>query len=499
MNLIEYEQSLAICRSFRGRRLLVVGDLMLDYWVWGTVSRISPEAPVPVVDIAHHSYTLGGAANVVANLKTLGAEVDMLGVVGADSIGRRLRLMLNRQGIGLGGLIVDEDYPTIMKTRIIANNQQVVRADLETRCAIGEAAWNKILHWAKNHRADYDALVISDYDKGLLWGDHLQELIKIFDGTPIVAGPKPTKLKRYLGCDLITLNAKEAKEASGFNTATDVGLEQAGRFLLDDLQLKNVLITLGERGMALFRKGEPTIKVPALASQVYDVSGAGDTVLSVMALGAACQVPIFQAMNLASQAAAVVVRKVGTATVSCSELLDSLQMKKSCGQLDPSRKILTAEEAAARVENLRHAPNPPQIVFTNGCFDILHVGHINTLLAARREGDLLIVGLNSDSSVKRLKGPSRPINSHNERAQLLAALECVDMVVIFDEDTPMALLEKLRPDVHVKGGDYKVDDLPESSLVKSFGGRIVLASLIPGHSTTEIILKSQTMAKESSQ
>ena len=213
MNLIEYEKATEICRSFAGARLLVVGDLMLDYWVWGTVSRISPEAPVPVVDIAHHSYTPGGAANVVANLKTLGAKVDLLGVVGADDIGRRLRVMLERQDIGISGLIVSEDYPTIMKTRIIANSQQVVRADLETRCAVKDHVWKKLLAWANNHRQDYDAVVISDYDKGLLWGDHIQDLIKIFRGVPVIAGPKPVDLKRFLGCELITLNAKEAKAA----------------------------------------------------------------------------------------------------------------------------------------------------------------------------------------------------------------------------------------------------------------------------------------------
>ena len=486
MNLIEYEKATEICRSFAGARLLVVGDLMLDYWVWGTVSRISPEAPVPVVDIAHHSYTPGGAANVVANLKTLGAKVDLLGVVGADDIGRRLRVMLERQDIGISGLVVSEDYPTIMKTRIIANSQQVVRADLETRCAVKDHVWKKLLAWANNHRQDYDAVVISDYDKGLLWGDHIQNLIKI-----VIAGPKPVDLKRFLGCELITLNAKEAKAASGYDTFNNQGLEQAGRALLAELNLNSVLITLGERGMALFRKDVPTVRVPALASQVYDVSGAGDTVLSVMALCASASVPITEAMSLASHAAAVVVRKVGTATVNTEELLESLQTGSHQAELNPQRKILSAEEAARRLERLRHSQNPPTVVFTNGCFDILHVGHLNTLLAAKQEGDLLVVGLNSDSSVKALKGPSRPINCQDERATMLAALECVDIVVIFEEETPLVLIEKLRPDVHVKGGDYKEEDLPEAAVIKSFGGKIVLAKLIPGRSTTKLITLTQ--------
>lgn len=493
MNLIEYERAADICRSFKGMHVLVIGDLMLDYWVWGSVSRISPEAPVPVVDIAHHSYTPGGAANVVANLKTLGAEVDLLGVIGADDIGRRLRVMLSRQDIGIDGLIADEDYPTIMKTRIIANGQQVVRADLETRSQVKDHVWSKLLKWAEEHKDLYNAVVISDYDKGLLWGNHIQDVIKIFKNVPVLAGPKPVELERFMGCSLITLNAKEAKAASGCDTSSASGLEQAGKNLLEELNLNSVLITLGERGMALFRKDTPTVKVPALASQVYDVSGAGDTVLAVMSMCAAVNAPITDAMHMASHAAAVVVRKVGTATVSSEELLDSLNTSGKRFELNPLRKVLTAEEAVQRLERLRAGRPSLKAVFTNGCFDILHVGHLHTLMAAKSEGDLLIVGLNSDSSVKALKGPSRPVNCQEERAEMLAALECVDMVVIFSEETPLKLIEQLKPDVHVKGGDYKEEDLPEAALVKSFGGRIVLAKLIPGRSTTEIILKSKEL------
>ncbi|MBQ7529574.1 hypothetical protein IJT10_06690, partial [bacterium] len=322
MNLIEYDKALNICNNFKNLRILVVGDLMLDYWVWGTVSRISPEAPVPVVDIAHNSYTPGGAANVVANLKTLGAKVDLMGVVGSDDAGRRLRLMLRRQEIGIDGVIVSEDYPTIMKTRIIANNQQVVRADLELRAKIKDYVWADLLKWAQANKDNYDAVVISDYDKGLLWDEHVPDIVNIFANTPIIAGPKPVNLERFKGCELITLNAKEAKMASGCDTGNIAGLEKAGQVLLEKLNLGSVLITLSERGMALFRKDQPMLKVPALASQVYDVSGAGDTVLAAMALGIASQAPIKEAMNLASHAAAVVVRKVGTATVSTEELLD---------------------------------------------------------------------------------------------------------------------------------------------------------------------------------
>ncbi|MBQ7503258.1 D-glycero-beta-D-manno-heptose 1-phosphate adenylyltransferase [bacterium] len=492
MNLIAYETAAEICKRFAKVKILVIGDLMLDYWVWGSVSRISPEAPVPVVDVGRHSYTPGGAANVVANLKALGAKVDLMGVTGADDTGRRLKLMLRRQDIGVEGIFTDSDCPTIMKTRIIANGQQVVRADWELRSEVKPHLWDELMKWASEHKEDYDAVVISDYDKGLLWGNHVSDILNVFKSVPVIAGPKPADIQRFSGCQLITLNAKEAKSASGCNTYTNKGLEEAGQTLLSNLNLNQVLITLGERGMALFRADQPTLKVPALASQVYDVSGAGDTVLSVMALCAAAKAPISEATCLASHAAAVVVRKIGTATVSAEELLESLHNgRQMLSDLLPERKILSAEDAAMRLDRLRSSPNPPTVVFTNGCFDILHVGHLSTLLAAKSEGDFLIVGLNSDSSVKALKGPERPINCEQERAQMLAALECVDMVVLFSEDTPVELLQKLRPDVHVKGGDYKEEDLPETPIVKSYGGKIVLARLIPGRSTTQIILKTK--------
>ena len=492
MNLINRDRALNICQNFLGKRILVVGDLMLDHWVWGKVSRISPEAPVPVVDVQHYSYTPGGAANVVTNLKTLGAEVDLLGVVGADDPGRRLRALLRRQNIGVGGVFVNGDFPTSMKSRIIAGSQQVVRADLEMRTAVKSEVWEQMLKWLRENHSQYAAVVISDYDNGLLWENHIQEMLKIIGTTPVIGGPKPANIDRFRGTCMVTLNAGEAKQASGSDTATLSGLENAGKILLERLQIRHVVITLGERGMALFTKGAEMVKVPALASQVYDVSGAGDTVLSVMSLCLACHIDPCEAICLASHAAAVVVRKVGTATISVEEILEALDHKDRQSAVQPERKIFSRSDATARLARLRALPSPPVIVFTNGCFDILHVGHLRTLLTAKREGDLLIVGVNSDASVKRLKGEERPINSERERAEMLAGLECVDMVIIFEEDTPMALLEELRPDVHVKGGDYSEADLPEAALVKSFGGKIVLTRLIPGRSTTNIILKSQS-------
>jgi len=484
VNLLHRSRARSITDRFPAQRILVMGDLMLDHWVWGSVSRISPEAPIPVVDVQRHSYTPGGAANVVSNLKALGAQVEILGVVGADDPGRRLRALLRRQGIGTEGIFVQKDRPTSLKTRIIAHSQQVVRADLEQRTAVDGALWSRMLAWLDENRERFTGFLLSDYNKGLFWDGRLRDMLRRLEGRPTLAGPKPENIEEFRGVEMVTLNALEARVASGHDTATEEGLRRAGEDLLKRLGCRAVLVTLGERGMALFEKGHPLRQVPALASQVYDVSGAGDTVLSVMGLARSVGVEPEEAMRLASHAAAVVVRKVGTATVDCEELLASLERDEENPVRDPKSKIVPVSEAQARLEALRTGQAPPRIVFTNGCFDLLHVGHLRTLLTARRQGDLLVVGLNSDRSVRALKGPERPLNLQDERAEMLAGLECVDLVVLFDEDTPLALLERLRPDVHVKGGDYREEDLPEAALVRSWGGRVVLTGVVPERSTS---------------
>lgn len=486
MNLLSRSRARSITSAFRGLRMLVVGDLMLDHWVWGSVSRISPEAPIPVVDVQRYSYTPGGAANVVSNLKALGAEVDLLGVVGADDAGRRLRNLLRRQGAGVEGLFVQKGRPTSLKSRIIAHSQHVVRADLEHRVAVDGELWNRMLDWLEANRDRFSAALLSDYHKGMFWNGRVAQLLERLEGRPVLAGPKPENLDQFRGVEMVTLNALEARLASGHDTATPDGLRAAGQALLDRVGGQAVLVTLGERGMALFERGRAMRQVPALASQVYDVSGAGDTVLSVVGLSRAVGADPEEAMRLASHAAAVVVRKVGTATVEAEELLASLDREAEPAVREPASKVLDARTAAERLARLRAGSSPPRVVFTNGCFDLLHVGHLRTLMTARREGDLLVVGVNSDRSVQALKGPERPLTAERERAELLAGLECVDLVVLFDEDTPLELLDLLRPDVHVKGGDYREDDLPEAPLVRSWGGRVVLTGVVPDRSTTRL-------------
>ena len=484
MNLLSRSRARQITSRFPGRRMLVIGDLMLDHWVWGSVSRISPEAPIPVVDVQRYTYTPGGAANVVSNLKALGAEVEILGVVGADDPGRRLRNLLRRQGVGVEGIFVQKGWPTSLKTRIIAHSQQVVRADLEHRVAVNPSLWAEMLSWLEVNRQRFSGVLLSDYHKGIFWDGRLAQVLERLGDLPTIAGPKPENIQEFRGVDMVTLNALEARVASGHDTSTPEGLRLAGEALLERLHCRAVLVTLGERGMALFEKARPLRQVPALASQVYDVSGAGDTVLSVVGLSRSVGVEPEEAMRLASHAAAVVVRKVGTATVDCEELLVSLDREDQPAVREPASKILEASVAARHLATLRAGNTPPRVVFTNGCFDLLHVGHLRTLTTARQQGDLLVVGVNSDRSVAALKGPERPLTPQRERAELLAGLECVDLVVVFDEDTPLELLDLLRPDVHVKGGDYREEDLPEAPLVRSWGGRIVLTGVVPGRSTT---------------
>lgn len=311
-------------------RLVVVGDLMLDHWVWGTVSRISPEAPVPVVDVDRYSYTPGGAANVVTNLRALGVGVSLVGVVGSDDSARRLRSTLRRDGVNVEGLVADPTRPTTLKTRIVAHSQQVVRADFESRKPLSEAVQEKLLEAAAKKLEDCDALLLSDYDKGLFLKPFAASLLELSKkrSLPVIAGPKPTNLERFSGTNLITLNAKEAAQASGSETKTQSGVLLAARILRERVDVDSLVITRGEQGMSLFPRDDSAYHMPALASQVFDVSGAGDTVLTLLGMALATGNTPQMGVELASHAAAVVVRKLGTATATPQEILDSLSHRE---------------------------------------------------------------------------------------------------------------------------------------------------------------------------
>ncbi len=465
-------------------RALVVGDLMLDEYLWGDVDRISPEAPVQVVEVRRKELRLGGAGNVINNLLTLNCKVDVVSVVGDDDDGAFLLRRLKERGIEKHGVFPEAHRVTSRKTRVFASNQQIVRIDQETRTDIDPTSEERIIAYAKAAMADLDVIYLSDYQKGVLTDRLLQQLIAAGRkaGVPVLIDPKGDNYQKYLGATLLTPNRKEAQQATGVKIENEATLLQAGRKLLNDLDLEALVLTRSEEGMTVFSKsGE--IDLPTVAREVYDVSGAGDTVLTLFGLGLAQKLSFADAAALANLGAGVVVGKVGTSTVSSQELLSAVggQQHDTDEKIKPLAilsEIITAEKNKGR-----------NVVFTNGCFDLLHVGHVKYLQAARNLGDLLVLGLNSDDSIRRLKGPSRPLIGEDERAHILAALDCVSYVVVFDEDTPLELISELKPDVLVKGGDYTPEGVVGRDLVESYGGRVELINFVDGKSTTNIINK----------
>ena len=465
-------------------RALVVGDLMLDEYIWGAVDRISPEAPVQIVEVKRKDLRLGGAGNVINNLLTLNCQVDVVSVVGDDDDGRFLLRRLQERGVEKHGVFSQPERVTSRKTRVFASNQQIVRIDQETRSDISADSEERILDYVKKVVPDLDVIYISDYLKGLLTDRLLAELIAIGRAAkvPVLVDPKGDDYRKYFGATLLTPNRKEAQQATGIVINDEASLIKAGRQLRNEFALEAVVLTRSEEGMTVFSDaGE--ISLPTVAREVYDVSGAGDTVLSLFGLGMAQKLPLECSAALANLGAGIVVGKVGTSTVSAQELLAAI----SSLHHDSDAKIKTP----ALLENILagESQKGKRIVFTNGCFDLLHVGHVKYLQAARQLGDLLVLGLNSDDSIRRLKGSGRPLIGQDERAHILAALHCIDYIVIFDEDTPLELISQLRPDILVKGGDYTAEGVVGRELVESYGGRVELINFVDGKSTTSIINK----------
>ena len=464
---------------------LVIGDLMLDEYLWGKAERISPEAPVQVVDVAREDLRLGGAGNVVNNLVALGCRVQVVSVLGEDGDGRLIRSLLAAQGIATDGIFSDPRRVTSRKTRVLASNQQMLRIDRESRNAIGEDLTRRLLEHLRAVADGFQVILVSDYLKGVLTEPLLRALIDLGreKGIPVVVDPTGDDYGKYRGATLLTPNRKEAQKASGVAIVDDASLLMAGRTLREKLELDALVLTRSEEGMSLFMRDGRELHMPTKAREVFDVSGAGDTVLSVLGVGLAAGLSLEQAATVSNLAAGVVVGKVGTSTVSPEEILQAAGAVQSDGDL----KIRNREALAAVLD--RERQRGKRIVFTNGCFDLLHVGHVKYLQAARRLGDLLVLGLNSDASIRRLKGPSRPLISQEERAHILAALNCIDHVVIFDEDTPLELIRLLRPDILVKGGDYTPEGVVGKEIVESYGGRVELIQFVDGKSTTGIVEK----------
>ena len=460
--------------------ILVIGDVMLDHYLWGKCERISPEAPVQVIDVQRESTVLGGAGNVVNNLLSLGANVSVLSVVGNDDNGSELLGMLESLGADAKGIIRQAGRKTSKKSRVIASHQQVVRYDSESKDDITESSVNALLAHCVRFLRTVDVVLLSDYGKGILTTAFTCKLIALAQKyqKPILVDPKGDDYSKYRGATLITPNKKEASIATKIAIKDDESLQKAGNFLKESLGLEYAIITLSEDGMAIF--GEYFEKIPTVAREVYDVTGAGDTVLASLGYALACGLSIQEAASFANAAAAVVVGKLGSATVSLDEV-DAYE--HSLRNATSESKIKTKDEILRLLQTRKNQ----KIVFTNGCFDILHVGHVKYLEVAKSFGDMLIVGLNSDTSIKRLKGEARPINPQEDRAYILAGLESVSYVVLFEEDTPLSLITAINPDVLVKGADYEGKTVVGSDIVKE----VRLVEFVAGKSTTKIIERAQ--------
>jgi D-beta-D-heptose 7-phosphate kinase/D-beta-D-heptose 1-phosphate adenosyltransferase len=462
--------------SFPAHRVLVLGDVMLDEYLTGDCSRISPEAPVPVVSVTSSRAVLGGAANTAGNITSLGGRAVLIGRVGDDEAGRRLTAMTGDAGIEF--VPIREARPTIRKVRVVGQQQQLLRLDYETSIDLDADVEARILAAARSHLAECSIVVMSDYAKGCLTERLCQQLLDAAHelGKLVIVDPRPQHARFYVGCDYLTPNWKESLGLAGLSESaiTADAVAETGRHIAERLRA-HVLLTLGGKGMTFYNRDDHSVfDEPALAKEVFDVSGAGDTVVAAFALAIAAGCDHRDAVRLANRAAGIVVAKLGTATVSPSELLRD----------QPDRTLVKRHELAGLSNRLRSLGK--RIATLNGSFDILHAGHLYILHEARRQADVLIVGLNSDESVRAYKGPDRPFIGETDRARLLMALRDVDYVHVFDESTPIAFLEQVRPDVHVNGAEYG-EQCVEAPAVRAGGGRVHLVDRLPDLSTSGLI------------
>lgn len=498
----------------RPPRLLVVGDVMLDRYVRGKASRLSPEAPAPIVDVNNESCFPGGAGNVMQNLAMLGAEVIGVCVVGEDDCGRQIRELLDSGGVDTARFVGDPDRLTPEKTRIHTDSQQLIRIDRETTDPLTPDLEAELLASVDISAESFAAIVLCDYGKGVLTTRVLRELIgraRQHD-IPVLIDPKGVDASRYQGATLISPNRDEAERLAGVETHTDESLELAGRILLERTQAPHVVITLADEGLAAF--GRTPLRIPAAPCEVHDVSGAGDTFLAMMSLALSCGMSFETSAELARDAAAVAVSRYGTAAVTLDEIhqahakvewsssneasdlytvpfpgvarasaSDPPPVYRSAS--DPSHVECHHARSFAEIESITTEARGEgqRVVFTNGCFDLLHPGHVTYLNGSRQCGDMLIVGLNSDCSVRRLKGHGRPVHGEEDRVRMLLALRCVDHVVVFDEDTPTNLIRRIQPDVLTKGGDYTVEQVVGAELVDD----VRLIPFVVGQSTSATI------------
>ncbi len=475
--------------AFASARVLVIGDIMLDRYISGDVERISPEAPVPVLRHKETRQMLGGAGNVAANIAALGGHVDLVGLIGRDADGEAVRSIVQEWGISTAGLVATGERPTSVKTRFLAQGQQVLRHDWERTGPVAPGEKVALLDSFATRLNVADIIVLSDYGKGSALPPVAGAVIAAARnaGKRVLVDPKGRDFSIYAGASAVTPNRRELAEATGMVIGDDASVEKACAWLIDTCGLEAVLATRSEDGLSIIRADEPATHIPTEAREVFDVSGAGDTVVAALALGLAAGMDWVDAASLANAAAGIVVAKRGTAQVTPDELRAARQA--SDDEIHPPLESLIAsrDEAARRVAAWQAAGLT--VGFTNGCFDLIHPGHVALLAWARERCDRLVVGLNDDASVSRLKGPTRPVNNLAARATVMAALKPVDLVTAFGEDTPLALIRALQPDVLVKGQDYTVANVVGADIVQARGGKVLLAPLIAGQSTTAIIAR----------
>lgn len=479
-----------IVSAFPRLRVVVLGDVMLDRFVFGDVERVSPEAPIPIFRFRHDDHVLGGAGNVARNVARMGGQATLIGVVGSDMTGTALAAAATREAGLTASLVAGALRRTTLKTRFVAQGQQLLRVDEEGAEPLAPELLQDLRQRVEAAVENCNALVLSDYAKGVLTEPSIATAVGLARsrGTIVVVDPKGRDFRRYAGATVITPNVLEAAQATGIDCDNDEGASRASRVIAEITGCSAVVVTRGARGMTVLCDAQGPgriVHLPTEVRQVYDVSGAGDTVVAALALALAAGAPIDKAAQIANLAAGVAVGKVGTAAVEAAELRRAIN---ASAVLAHEEKIVGLETAAAVARSWRL--HDKRVVFTNGCFDLLHPGHIGLLQKAKALGDRLVVAINSDESIKRLKGPGRPVQNEAARAVVMASLAPVDLVVIFAEDTPIEVIEAIRPDVLVKGADYTIDQVAGREFVESYGGRVALVPLEKGYSTTDAIRKA---------
>ncbi len=466
----------SVINDFKSKKVLVIGDLILDKYISGTSGRISPEAPVPVISHNGTEYQLGGASNVAKNIINLGAETHLIGTAGKDNNGRTITKLLGKAGINPENIIKDSNKPTTLKTRIISGNQQLLRIDEERTSEISSDIQDQLLEMIQKviRTSNPDAVIISDYNKGTVTDKICRVAIKMAErsGAFIAVDPKGKDFRKYRGANVITPNRNESETVYGKPISDNNVLVKALKKIKSDTGAEGVVITKGSEGVS-FIKGNKVFNVPTAEKDVYDVTGAGDTFISAFTLSVLCSGSWTTAAKIANAASSVVIDHLGTGSLTRDQLVNRLSFPEKIQNIRDLIPVLNERRKKGE-----------KVVFTNGCFDILHTGHIKLLRKSRKYGDLLVVALNSDRSVRKLKGENRPFFSENDRAAIVSEFTCVDYVIIFDEDTPLSTIKKLRPDVITKGADYKKEQIVGKDLVESCGGQVRIVPLEQGRSTS---------------